>query len=302
MTISFLSARRAITFLNLLLAAALILCIMLLARGVIKHSLGGKAKSAKAADAKKTLGGRKAAAPLESYAPLVERNAFGLPPGRLVPLSAYGVDAEESASAGTALDIVLSGTIAWQNGKGYAVVSDRSGIQEIYKTGEDIPGAGRLVRVRPDRIEIDTGTGTEEVGLSEPSASSAQAAPKSGSQAGSPSANGFARRTSENTYILNQSEVESSLENPKRMLTDARLLPNIVDGAQKGFIMSEVRQDGLYKTLGLQNGDVLFRVNGFDISDTETGLKAFTALKGMDRIELDIMRGGSNMTLTYLVR
>jgi general secretion pathway protein C len=86
------------------------------------------------------------------------------------------------------------------------------------------------------------------------------------------------------------------------MLTDARLLPNIVNGRQEGFAMSEVRSGGLYHTLGLRNGDVLLRVNDFDISSTESGLQAFTALKGMDRIKLDMLRNGQRMSLTCIIR
>jgi general secretion pathway protein C len=124
---------------------------------------------------------------------------------------------------------------------------------------------------------------------------------RSDRKAGSRS-NSFARKTSDNTYIIDQKGVEASLANPKRMLTDARLLPNIVNGKQKGFVIREIKPKGLYGTLGLQNGDILLRVNEFDISSAETGLQAFTALQGMDRIDLDIQRNGNRMNLTYIIR
>jgi len=85
-------------------------------------------------------------------------------------------------------------------------------------------------------------------------------------------------------------------------MTDARLLPNTVDGKQQGFSISEIKPNGIYQSLGLQNGDVLLRINDFNISSTESALQAFMALKGMDRVNLDIIRSGNKVTMTYLIR
>jgi len=85
-------------------------------------------------------------------------------------------------------------------------------------------------------------------------------------------------------------------------LTDARFIPNIVDGRQEGFIVKELKKGGVYESLGLEDGDVLLRVNNLPITGPESALQAFTALKGMDRIELDIMRRGQKITMTYQIR
>ena len=85
-------------------------------------------------------------------------------------------------------------------------------------------------------------------------------------------------------------------------MTDARLIPNFVRGKQKGFILEEVKPDGIYHRLGLRNGDVILRINGYNISNPEAALQAFTALKGLDKIQLNIIRNGKQITLTYLVK
>lgn len=112
----------------------------------------------------------------------------------------------------------------------------------------------------------------------------------------------FARQVGEREYLLDSRRVQESLENPEQILTDARLLPNFVDGKQEGFRISEVVPDGLYGSLGLQNGDILLRVNGLEISNPEVAIQAMTALRGMNRVNLDIIRGGKNMAMSYQIR
>ncbi len=86
------------------------------------------------------------------------------------------------------------------------------------------------------------------------------------------------------------------------MMTDARLKPNVADGKQEGFVLSEVKPGGIYQSLGLQDGDVLLRINDYDISNPERALQAFTALRGLDRVQIDLIRSGSKMTMTYQIK
>ncbi len=44
------------------------------------------------------------------------------------------------------------------------------------------------------------------------------------------------------------------------------------------------------------------RINEYDISDPERALQAFTALRGLDRIQLDLIRNGAKMTMTYQIK
>jgi general secretion pathway protein C len=86
------------------------------------------------------------------------------------------------------------------------------------------------------------------------------------------------------------------------MMTDARLRPNLNSGKEEGFILSEVKPGGIYHSLGLQDGDVLLRINEYDISNPERALQAFTALKGLERVQIDLIRRGSKMTMTYQIK
>lgn len=102
--------------------------------------------------------------------------------------------------------------------------------------------------------------------------------------------------------LVDQKMLQSAIDNPKKIMTDARLLPYIVEGQVQGFVLSEVARGGVYQTLGLQNGDVLMRINEHEISAPESALQAFVALKGMDLVQLDILRNGTPMTLSYQIQ
>ncbi len=229
---------------------------------------------------------------LQDYASVVRNNPFGSPGGELKPLSATE---GESASSGMS-GLTLVGTVSGPKKYGYAIFVDKNNNQEVFKIGDAVHDMGVLKRVEKDKVVLFAGGRAIEVPIID-------AVPQADSNAtkGGP-ATPFARNTGEGSYIVDQKKVRQALERPGQIMTDARLLPNTVDGKQQGFSISEIKPDGIYQSLGLQNGDVLLRINDFNISSAESALQAFMALKGMDKVNLDIIRNGNRMTMTYLIR
>jgi general secretion pathway protein C len=77
----------------------------------------------------------------------------------------------------------------------------------------------------------------------------------------------------------------------------ARVIPS-----HQGFKMFSIRPDSLYARIGLQNGDVLQRINGLTISNVQDGLMAFHKLRESSRIELEVERNGQAMRMNYAVQ
>ena len=103
--------------------------------------------------------------------------------------------------------------------------------------------------------------------------------------------------------MVDRIAVEESISSPERLLRDARMLPHYnANKVQEGFTLSEVKPGGIYDTLGLKNKDILLGVNGLELSDPASALQAFTAIKGTNKIEVDILRNNSPMTLRYNLR
>jgi general secretion pathway protein C len=73
-------------------------------------------------------------------------------------------------------------------------------------------------------------------------------------------------------------------------------------GAVEGFLVTEIRPRGIMDAIGLKNGDILKRVNGYELTSPERAVQVLTALKGQTSFKIDIVRGGQNLSFGYEVR
>ncbi len=302
---------KVIAVLNAVLGALVVLSLFLFVRGIVsgpKKTHAGKTVTSESKEFRTRQS-------LMDHARILRNNPFGFAAGELKPLIAQPKQETQSMSAS---DLTLIGTVAGAKGSSYAILIDKKGTQEVFKAGQNVFGYGILETVKKDRVYITSGDTPVEVLLSdlifnkdaarqgEPSAimpggghGGRKARGEAGAQA-DPSS--IAKRTAEGAYAVDRQRIVKAMENMGDVMTDARFIPNIVEGAAKGFILNEVKGGGLFHSLGLQNGDVLLSVNDFDISSPESALQAFTALKGMDRVQLNVIRDGSNTTLTYQLK
>ena len=69
-----------------------------------------------------------------------------------------------------------------------------------------------------------------------------------------------------------------------------------------GFKLYAIRPTSLYAKLGLQNGDTLERVNGFDLATPEKALDVYTKVRDATKLVLDITRRGKPVTLTITIK
>jgi len=314
MVISVDQTRKIISAANAALAVAVAFSVLLIARdAVVLSGSGGKAMD-------ETAGAKDASRPytrtinFRGYAPVLENNVFGFDAGKLYPISSATALEPQMMASPASVALQVFGTVAWDGGTGYAFIKDDKGKQAVVKTGQDIPGSGRLERVYADRIivsfdgrELEVNTIQVQPASNAPKDETAAAGGASGAGRASgtsgASGDGFARRTGEGQYVVDRIAVEESINNPERLMKDARMLPHFnKNREQEGFTLSEVKPGGVYHTLGLKNGDILLGVNGLELSDPASALQAFTAIKGANRIKVDIVRNGSPMTLRYTLR
>ncbi len=222
------------------------------------------------------------------YSIILKKNPFGFPAGDLKLLSAAG-------PAASRIQISLLGTVAGKSSASYAIFSDGAGRQEVFRPGEQVFGLGQLKKVEKARVIIYSGGKDIVIDL-------AEITPVKDIKSGSSSQAAFGRKTGATTYQVDQRRVQQAIEKPDQIMTDARFIPNVVDGRQQGFILRELKSGGIYQSLGLQNDDILLKINEYDISTPDTALQAFIALRGLDRADLDIVRNGAKMTMTYQIR
>lgn len=226
----------------------------------------------------------------QEYEVILKNNPFGFQAGALKPLTG------PSDKAFSVFDMKLVGTISGNTLYSYAVFIGKDGKQEIFKIGDSVFGRGLLKQIEKNRVFISEGGILTEIPITEMIALDKDSVPPS---SGLPD---YVKSFGKEKYMIDQKAFQQAMDNPNQVMTDARLIPNMVNGKQEGFILREVKKGGIYDIIGLRNGDTLLQINDYNISNPENALQAFAALRGMDRVRLDIIRSDTKTTMTYQIR
>jgi general secretion pathway protein C len=110
------------------------------------------------------------------------------------------------------------------------------------------------------------------------------------------------RQTGPQSYEVSRRDLDVVLANPSELLMQARVIPAMRNGEPQGFKLFSIRSGSLYSKIGLQNGDILQRINGLSIASAERGLEAFQKLRESSHIEVEVERNGQPMRLSYSMR
>jgi len=297
----FVFSAKKLRLFNYLLSVFILAAALLLTRNVLSFSMAKKQMPGTGSKDKLNVQQPALRKDFMQYAPVLEKNPFG-PPGKLYPITISQTEGKEARDLPVS-NLVLMGTAIGSGKLGYAIFEDSvqaPGQQQIFALGDKVFDYGVLRKIEHSSAAIERNGATFTVSMPDMTIET-QKDQKQGK--GPPQPQGsFARRIGEREYILDSRRIQKSLENPEQILTDARLLPNIKNGKQEGFSISEVVPGGIYHSLGLRNGDVLLRINDLEISNAEVAIQAMSALRGMNNINLDIIRSGQNMSMSYRIK
>ena len=288
---------KRLRIINYLLVISILVAALLLVRGIINTSISMKRLNVNLTDGKIVKNTSQARKDIMSYSSILTKNPFGSPL-EFSPISAK--QGSNEVRRGLPANLILVGTVVGPDKLSYAIFEDKSrqGLfkQEVVRFGESVLNYGTLSAIEPASVELRQQTETFTISI-------VNLKDVNFSRPYSPvSKSSLAKKVGERAYLLNRTKVQQSLDNPEHLLTDARLLPNIKNNKQEGFKMFEVKRGGIYESLGLRNGDILLRVNELEISNPEVAIQAMTALKGMDKINLDIIRNGEKLSMNYEIR
>jgi membrane-associated protease RseP (regulator of RpoE activity) len=126
----------------------------------------------------------------------------------------------------------------------------------------------------------------------------AAAVKPSGKPGGEPTGEGI-KQLSENSYEIAQSEVDATLSNLNTIATQARIVPSFQDGKANGFKLFSIRPGSLYAKIGIKNGDVIQRINGYEITSPDKALEIYSKLKDSKNVTVDLLRRGKPQSLEY---
>lgn len=105
-----------------------------------------------------------------------------------------------------------------------------------------------------------------------------------------------------NEFNVDRGVVDKILENQAELMRQARIVPEQENGKVVGIRLFGVRPDTLLGTLGLDNGDRLQTINGFDMTSPEKALEAYARLRTADHLTITVNRKGQDTNLDYNIK
>ena len=109
-------------------------------------------------------------------------------------------------------------------------------------------------------------------------------------------------QVSDTNYTINRGLVDRLLANQAALMSAARVIPHEEDGRTVGMKIYGIRRSSLLGRLGVQNGDMLRTINGFDLTDPNAILQAYTQLRAADHLTLQIVRRGNPVSMDYQIQ
>ncbi len=242
----------------------------------------------------------------EDYTIILEKNVFhskklaelGKSPETISPVP------KTNESAPT-LPIHLIGTVAGSPRYAYAIIEDPYKKEhKIFRLNDTIAPGIKLVEIHRKKIVILRNGREEEIELK---------VNKGGRQLRSSTyhrvapprpvaATNGVTQVASGSYVVDRKVLETATQDMSRLLTQARLVPNFRGGKPNGFRIFSIVPNSLFDKIGLRNGDIIKSINGIDLKDPEKAFQVYQMLKDNDRFEIDLIRAGQRMTLTYEVR
>jgi general secretion pathway protein C len=210
--------------------------------------------------------------------------------------------------AKSGLRVKLLGTLVaanadWSFASIQDMVTQRS---QTYMVGNALQGT-TILEIERERVIINNNGRREFIdgqpgdgaapAYTPPTPAVANTAPPPGNGLG----NGI-KAVSENEYEVPKAEIDRTLSNLNDVAMQARIVPAFKDGQSVGFKLFSIRPDSIYSKIGVQNGDVIRRINGFDMNSPEKALEVYSKLKDSSRIEIEIERNGAPIRKSYNVR
>ncbi len=109
------------------------------------------------------------------------------------------------------------------------------------------------------------------------------------------------RQIDEDNYVIPQGRLDKTLADLNKVATQARIVPSFKNGVANGFKLFSIRPGSIYSSIGVQNGDVITRINGFDINSPDKALEVYGRLKDARNVEIDLERRGQIVKKRYAI-
>ncbi len=153
---------------------------------------------------------------------------------------------------------------------------------------------------KKEYIDFEPGDGSAPApqGPRPATASAAPAAPEPSPATPSPDS---VKKVSDNRYDVKRKYIDETLSNLNNVATQARIVPSFKNGVANGFKLFSIQPGSLYSAIGVENGDVIQRINGYEINSPDKALEVYQKLRESSHITIEIERNGQTIRKEYNV-
>jgi len=193
------------------------------------------------------------------------------------------------------LKIKLIGTVVAGDRSAAVVVLQGGREQQLFFIGDVMKQGVVLKEVEADAIVVDNQGKLEQILLQErKNRISSFALPKN--------LGAVPQQPRNVSRSVNRRVLDTQTQNFPQLLSQARVVPHFANGKSDGFVLSEIVPGSLYQKVGLQNGDIIRKVNGVAVSGPQQAMAMFQTLKTASSIDVEIQRAGNVQQLHYDIR
>jgi general secretion pathway protein C len=290
---------RAISIINILLGITIIALLAAIAASTLSNRMSGTPFAKGKTPAPTGTASAYKTEDLLFYSPILTNGLFGKSAqGQLSAIVNTPAATAAAAPVTAPTELLLLGTVTGSFRETFALVRHTTKQEErVFRLGDLVFDAGKLVQVTREQAFISVNG--KKVELLTP-----MTPPATGSSPPQPTVQpgGLVASSGVGSYVIDQRALNAALDNIGQAMSDARLLPSQKDGKVEGFRASEVKPNGVFAMVGIKNGDVLLRLNDFPVDSPDKALQSFIALKGQNRLKLDMIRDGRPVTFNYDIR
>ena len=109
-------------------------------------------------------------------------------------------------------------------------------------------------------------------------------------------------KVSDNRWLVDRNALPATTADLNRLLKQVRAVPFRKQGKPAGVRLTKISPGSLYEKMGFQKGDVIMRVNAWNLDDPAGFFRLYQELRRRRTIFIDLDRNGQRLTFTYEVR
>lgn len=254
---------------------------------------------------------------LEEYKSIEERNLFndnppppGAPQGETKPAQAAA--APVAPPPPPPQDYQLVGTVVINDGNSLAIFS-RGEETFVTRKGREVAPGTLLSEIKKDRVVLSVGAEKRELmlfsdkqpargGARQPAGASAAAAAQASAAANQMTQTDTIKQLDSTSWAVDRKEIDQAVSNMSQLITQLRVVPNMVDGQTQGFKVFNIRPGSLFTQIGIQDGDIVKEINGAPMNGIDVAYQAMANLQNQTSIQLTIVRRNQPLTFSYEIR